>query len=1536
MNHTRLLPILLVVALTTTAAQQHHPVYINEFLASNVYTNPEIADFNDFSDWLELYNAGNSDVDMGGYFITDKKAIPCKWQLPPGTVIKAHGALLIWADGYNEVPGKSLQRTYYPYDPFVTRNYHANFKLDKAGEFLALVAPDSVIIDSVSYGPQTRDISRGRFPDGAPHWVWFGEPTPGTVNTTPALDTVEFASPPTMSLPGGFYTGTQTVSLNTTTPGAEIRYTLDGSRPTGASPLYTGALTVSTPTVLTARTFAPGKVPSIQSASTYFVGVGSTLPVISLSTPPAYLWDPAIGIYAHNLKSREIPIHFEFFKEDQSPAIALDASLSLTGQASLLYPQKSFTIGADDRFGTDMISYQVFPERKLDQFKSLYLRNAGVPDNRSTFFRDALLHSLLLNKVDVDCQAYRPTAVFLNAAYWGIYNIRDKIDRFYISALHNLNPDDVDLLEYEADINPTVMEGNADNYQEFSQYVAQNDLSQEAQYRFIETWMDVDEYINYMISGIYDDNVYWMEENVRMWRERKPGARWRWILHDTDFGFGMPNPRSIGYANNTLRFATSSNFSDPYVPPQWSTLLFRKLLQNQQFRTKFIQRFASHLNSTFHPDTVVGFIDRFQTRLASEMPRHINRWKDGEPYFGNPIPDVATWQSNVNVLRTFARNRPRYQRQHLIDYFQLGGVSGITIRIASQGTGRVRINGVENVTTNSTRTYFKGVPTTIEAVPEVGYRFVRWEGIAQTTDNPTSITTTADSLTVTAFFESVTVHSIPSHIERDTTLTRGSSPYYALSDVVVDSGATLRLTEGVRVLMPEGSSIMVHGRLLVEGTEADPVILEPNEQSPHWGALCFVNTTDSSIMSHLIIRSATKGPDFSRDRAAISGFNARICLRYVSVEKVQMPLFARYGSVVIQHCRFHTTYAGDLINIKSATFAATEDCELQGDEGYDSDGIDYDDVHGGFIRNNRIFGISGFNSDAIDLGEGAVDILVEGNTITNINDKGVSVGQASTTLVRRNVIANCGMGVAVKDFNSHAQVEQNTFYANHVAVACYEKNLGHGGGQADVVNSILANSTESSTLVDPLSRLTISYSISNTDSLAGLHNARTDPVFLNDLYLAPGSPAIDFGSPLLPNDPDGSLPDAGAFPFQSARSTAIIIDEIHYHPIEGSGNEFIELYNASPAPVNLSGYRVAGDVQYQFGNVTVAHGEYIVLARNVGLYAGKGYQVFQWTGGGLPDSGGTLRITNSEGREVDRVDYGTGSFWPAEPNGLGPSLELRQMNLENMVSTSWSISYAQGGTPGASRNSGLLTGLFINEFMADNDAVLADEHGEFDDWIEIYNANSVPVDIGGLYVTDNLKLPGKFMIPTNDTRATTIPAKGFLIFWADGQTDQGVRHLSIKLDRAGEQIGLARSVDAGYVYIDSLTFTAQALNKSYGRVENGSPTWTTFATPTPGASNGTTGTDAGKATPTAYALEQNYPNPFNPSSDIRYQISEFRIVRIAVYDILGREVAVLVNEKKDPGTYTVTWNAAGIASGMYLCRMTAGPFTQTRKMLVVR
>jgi phosphatidylserine/phosphatidylglycerophosphate/cardiolipin synthase-like enzyme len=88
--------------------------------------------------------------------------------------------------------------------------------------------------------------------------------------------------------------------------------------------------------------------------------------------------------------------------------------------------------------------------------------------------------------------------------------------------------------------------------------------------------------------------------------------------------------------------------------------------------------------------------------------------------------------------------------------------------------------------------------------------------------------------------------------------------------------------------------------------------------------------------------------------------------------------------------------------------------------------------------------------------------------------------------------------------------------------------------------------------------------------------------------------------------------------------------------------------------------------------------------------------------------------------------------------------------------------------------------------------------------------------------------------------------------------------------------------------------------------------------------------------PRSTALSQNYPNPFNPTTNFQLRIAKFGFVSVKIFDLLGREIATLVNENRAPGVYTITWDASRLASGMYFCRLKAGNFALTKKVLLVR
>ena len=340
--------------------------------------------------------------------------------------------------------------------------------------------------------------------------------------------------------------------------------------------------------------------------------------------------------------------------------------------------------------------------------------------------------------------------------------------------------------------------------------------------------------------------------------------------------------------------------------------------------------------------------------------------------------------------------------------------------------------------------------------------------------------------------------------------------------------------------------------------------------------------------------------------------------------------------------------------------------------------------------------------------------------------------------------------------------------------------------------------------VDDLSTINISYSLSNTDELVGINNIYDDPKFLNEYRLSINSPAIDKGNPAISTDPDGSFPDIGAFFYDSDDHQNLIINEIHYNPAEGESFEFIELVNAGTESLNLLDYKISGSVTHNFGSYVLQSSEYLVLAKSSSNYSSIGNNVIEWEDGNLPNNYGVVEILDAEGNLIDRVDYENKYWWPSKPDGSGPSLELHEQKLENMVSTSWRSSYEDGGTPGKPNTINFVDKLFINEFLASNSSINTDENGEYDDWIEIYNGTGNEINIGGLYITDNLENLDKHQIPFNSSEETTISPNGKILLWADGQPGQGILHIDFKLDKEGEQIGLVQINGADTLIIDSL------------------------------------------------------------------------------------------------------------------------------------
>ena len=164
--------------------------------------------------------------------------------------------------------------------------------------------------------------------------------------------------------------------------------------------------------------------------STYFIDEQSVLPTISFVAECETLWDEDIGIYENEYKQREIPITLQYFTPETDHGFTASAGARLGGINIWTKPQKPFTIYTRERFGQDFINYQLFENKQIVNFSRIVFRNGG-DDWEETLIRDPMTESLAMGMMDCGYMAYTPSALFLNGAYWGIHNIREKFDSHY-------------------------------------------------------------------------------------------------------------------------------------------------------------------------------------------------------------------------------------------------------------------------------------------------------------------------------------------------------------------------------------------------------------------------------------------------------------------------------------------------------------------------------------------------------------------------------------------------------------------------------------------------------------------------------------------------------------------------------------------------------------------------------------------------------------------------------------------------------------------------------------------------------------------------------------------------------------------------------------------------------------------------------------------------------------------------------------------------------------------------------------------------
>ncbi|ATB28303.1 CotH kinase family protein [Melittangium boletus] len=509
----------------------------------------------------------------------------------------------------------------------------------------------------------------------------------------------------------GLYQAESLLSL----PGSSVtqtRYTLDGSTPTSTSPLASGPLVLlsrrgepaplslipTTPadaplywrwmppmddvplaTVVRIQRFS-GDIPvGPAEARTYLLGgLPSTLPIVSLVSDagnffdhtqgiyvpgkvheddPSWPWHWGTGNYMQDGKDWERPVHVEWFESTGQRVLAQNAGVRIHGSGSAALPQKSLRLYAKDDYGPDTFKAAVFPESSLREFKRLIVRTSGQ-DTLTSKLKDCALQGMLVG-IGLDLQACRPAAMYLNGEYWGLHELRERYDEYYLAQHHGLDRKKVVIVQGTGELD-VGSPGDEEPYAQLLTFVRENDLSLDENYAHVRTLMDVDNFIDYTIAEVFFGNEDWPQNNVKLWRYRTSGTpggepsvqdgRWRWLLYDLDLAF-TSGPDSDSLA----RLLTDDELPEP------SVLLARKLLEVPEFKARFVSRFLWHLDNTFTEARMTARVDALAAKLAPEMPAQVSRWR-------YPA-SVGAWSNQVQYLRDALKRRPVVVRQFLEEAF---------------------------------------------------------------------------------------------------------------------------------------------------------------------------------------------------------------------------------------------------------------------------------------------------------------------------------------------------------------------------------------------------------------------------------------------------------------------------------------------------------------------------------------------------------------------------------------------------------------------------------------------------------------------------------------------------------------------------------------------------------------------------------------------------------------------------------------------------------------------------------------------------
>ena len=1357
---------------------------------------------------------------------------------------------------------------------------HLDFKLGStSGQIVLLNSNLTSILDSVSYGLQFRDVSYGRSPDGGRQWMYMSNSTPGVSNQSGYIG---FVLPPTIDQSSGYYQNI-TISIQAATIGDTIRYTLDGSDPIETSSLYLQPINITQTSILKVRAFRTGVLPSQIITKTFYT-TSHDLPVLAIITDPKNLFDPSTGIYTHDYDGRawERFGEIEFF-DNQSLAFHIPVGLRIQGNTGPKdFDKKSFRAYLRSGYGQERLNYQICPTNPVTSFSRLVFRS-GYDDSMepandgsnatATLLRDPIV-TTLWKKIGGLGSSGRFAVCYLNNNYYGIYEVKESVDENFI--YDHLGFLDVDLIRTRWDSLETVY-GDKTHWNELVSFFQNNSFTADAKIDEASRFLDLDNFIN-LQALVHATQYRSWAYGASIFREKVTSAPWQWTIWDAD---------------RTFIDVNWNGFNNQYHPTVifLENLITKKLFQNHNFSLRYINRLADLLNTTFAPDNVKSIIDSLAQCIRSEIPNDVAKWNN----------TVATWNTNVEYLKTFVEQRPSIVRQQIQNYFSLNGI--VTASVEITGRGKVRINTIEVEGQSWSGKYFENIPLTVTAIPEPGYQFSRWgNGLA-------------NSKTITL------------NLSNDTTISAVFIP-------MVNANADLIAPKRIK----PGKSFPFVVRVLDAYGDINPV-----EQTP-MNIIFNGGHQDTSIA---IKRGAGTGwIQFNGNSPFLmQAHNAQVAEANKQIEFSTTPTITYSG----------TLPTGDVIWDSTADRLITSDITVPA-------GCRLIVKHGTWIVLRKYINI--FVRGEISVSGTADDPVV----ITSENRSepwgGMEFDNARASF--EYCIVFNGAGDISRPFPTndgwHTTHQQHIFFGKNNSVFNFNQcfflySIGKVFGVQDGIVTVTNSVSSFVWHGGEFHRVLLNYRNSHILNVPDDNNATyTEDIDTDGFH-------IDYVNPKYPQFSVldrlyiiTGKDDAIDHHRSRLRVTNCWLEDFVHEGVAASGGDTIIVFN-TVALNNDQGFE-AGNTDSGVGPfVFVDH--CVAVGNNVGIrvgdsYWGKNYRDF-------------MKVTNTiaYNNQNNIWNYLFGTQAPLS-GALDISYSMTNDTDDNV--SPHCISgipqfddryYLLPGSPGVNMgmngtNMGRVdsidlseSSIVINEIMYNAPAGMNSK-----DWIELYNPNPVEKDISDWIIKDE-ENGHSYSIP----KGASIPPFGFAVICGDTTAFKSI-YSSIEKYFGNFSFGLG-GIDQVRLYtpngfcVDIVAYMNlapwpveadghgctlvlrdpeknNALRENWNRSGQygGSPGRPNHANEVDEELTG--------SIPNVYLLEQNYPNPFNPITCIKFCIPNNNLVNLKIFDILGREIAILVDGRKEAGFHSVYWNAGGFSSGVYFYRLQSGSFVETKKLMVIK